>query len=83
MGCIETNLHTVMTLLLHRLTLTWDVLKRKNEESEQKLIQINFNMGCIETSSIQQRATQLKTINFNMGCIETQFLCMIYQCNCD
>ena len=32
-----------------RLTLTWDVLKLRNCLVNSILIQINFNMGCIET----------------------------------
>ena len=32
-----------------RLTLTWDVLKPVTSLFLQKTLQINFNMGCIET----------------------------------
>ena len=53
------------------LTLTWDVLKHLSVPHNQGTVQINFNMGCIETRQIFQRKNILIRINFNMGCIET------------
>ena len=54
------------------LTLTWDVLKHLSVPHNQGTVQINFNMGCIETYRIHTVVIQLLLINFNMGCIETR-----------
>ena len=54
-----------------RLTLTWDVLKQKEDIEFVKQMLINFNMGCIETLFSGISLNAIYKINFNMGCIET------------
>ena len=56
-----------------RLTLTWDVLKRKIHTGLPANIVINFNMGCIETYGVMLFYDVVSQINFNMRCIETLF----------
>ena len=71
MGCIET-IYVHLHLFLHcGLTLTWDVLKRKQRKRRSKKTAINFNMGCIETCAYENVLFRALKINFNMRCIET------------
>ena len=53
------------------LTLTWDVLKLEDITDTYNALEINFNMGCIETFQHLLSVFPKLWINFNMGCIET------------